>query len=92
MEQAAKYRKIREMIAAEIPEIKEEAKAIRQGRRAKLEEANKCRTIVPIVAKTVGTTVLQYDTGTADCTLVDAKPQTAEPCQFAPAKLVVYEK
>jgi DNA-binding XRE family transcriptional regulator len=38
-EQAAKYRRIREMIAAEIPEIKREAKAIRQGRRAKLEEA-----------------------------------------------------
>ena len=38
-EQAAKYRKIREMIAAEIPEIKREARALRQGRRAKLEEA-----------------------------------------------------
>ncbi len=38
-EQAAKYRKIREMIAAEIPEIKQEARAIRQGRRAKLQEA-----------------------------------------------------
>lgn len=38
-EQAAKYRKIREMIAGEIPEIKREAKALRQGRKAKLEEA-----------------------------------------------------
>ena len=37
-EQTANYRKIREMIAAEIPEIQEEARAIRQGRRAKLEE------------------------------------------------------
>ncbi len=37
-EQAAKYRKIREMIAAEIPEIKEEARAIRQGRSAKLDK------------------------------------------------------
>ena len=38
-EQAAKYRKIREMIAAEIPEIQEEARAIRHERRAKLQEA-----------------------------------------------------
>lgn len=38
-EQAAKYRRIREMIAAEIPEIKQEAKAFRQGRRAKIQEA-----------------------------------------------------
>ena len=38
-EQAAKYRRIREMIAAEIPEIKEEARAIRQGRQAKIGEA-----------------------------------------------------
>ena len=37
-EQAAKYRKIREMIAAEIPEIKEEARAIRHGRKAKLDD------------------------------------------------------
>jgi DNA-binding XRE family transcriptional regulator len=37
-EQAAKYRRIREMIAAEIPEIKQEAKALRQGRRAKIQE------------------------------------------------------
>jgi len=37
-EQAAKYRRIREMIA-EIPEIKEEARAIRQGRNAKISEA-----------------------------------------------------
>ncbi len=39
VDQAAKYRKIRAMIAAEIPEIKQEAKTLRQGRRAKLEEA-----------------------------------------------------
>ena len=38
-EQAAKYRKIREMIAAEIPEIKREAAALRQERRARLDEA-----------------------------------------------------
>lgn len=38
-EQAAKYRRIREMIANEIPEIKEEARAIRQGRNAKISEA-----------------------------------------------------
>ena len=38
-EQAAKYRQIREMIAAEIPEIKREVKALRQGRRAKIQEA-----------------------------------------------------
>lgn len=38
-EQAAKYRRIREMIAAEIPEIKQEAMAIRQGRRARIQEA-----------------------------------------------------
>jgi len=38
-EQAAKYRRIREMIAAEIPEIKQEAKALRQVRRARLQEA-----------------------------------------------------
>jgi DNA-binding XRE family transcriptional regulator len=38
-EQAAKYRRIREMIAAEIPEIKQEAKALRQGRRARIQEA-----------------------------------------------------
>ena len=35
-EQAEKYRRIREMIASEIPEIKEEARAIRQGRHAKI--------------------------------------------------------
>jgi ribosome-binding protein aMBF1 (putative translation factor) len=38
-EQAAKYRRIREMIAAEIPEIKQEARALRQGRRARIQEA-----------------------------------------------------
>jgi len=38
-EQAAKYRRIRELIAAEIPEIKQELKALRQGRRAKIQEA-----------------------------------------------------
>ena len=38
-EQAAKYRRIREMIAEEIPEIKAEARAIRQGRQAKIGEA-----------------------------------------------------
>jgi hypothetical protein len=38
-EQAAKYRKIREMIAAEMPEIKKEVKALRQGRRVKIQEA-----------------------------------------------------
>jgi ribosome-binding protein aMBF1 (putative translation factor) len=38
-EQAAKYRRIREMIAAEIPEIKEEARALRQRRRAGIQEA-----------------------------------------------------
>ena len=38
-EQAVKYRRIREMIANEIPEIKEEARAIRQGRNAKIGEA-----------------------------------------------------
>ncbi|MDB5384463.1 MAG: family transcriptional regulator [Planctomycetaceae bacterium] len=37
-EQAAKYRKIRAMIAAEIPEIKQEARAIRHGRRAGLDQ------------------------------------------------------
>lgn len=37
-EQAEKYRQIRELIASEIPEIKEEARAIRDGRRAKLNE------------------------------------------------------
>ncbi len=37
-EQAAKYRRIREMIAAEIPEIKQEAKTLRHGRRAKIQE------------------------------------------------------
>ena len=39
--QAAKYRRIREMIAEEIPEIKEEARAIRQGRQAIIGEAVK---------------------------------------------------
>ncbi|MFZ5831285.1 MAG: helix-turn-helix domain-containing protein [Planctomycetota bacterium] len=38
-EQAAKYRRIREMIAAEIPEIKQQARALRQGRRATIQEA-----------------------------------------------------
>ncbi len=38
-EQAEKYRRIREMIASEIPEIREEARLIRQGRQAKLGEA-----------------------------------------------------
>ena len=38
-EQAAKYRRIREMIAAEIPEIKQEASTLRQGRRARIQEA-----------------------------------------------------
>lgn len=38
-EQAAKYRKIRELIAAEIPEIKREGQALRQGRKAGLGEA-----------------------------------------------------
>ena len=38
-EQAEKYRRIREMIASEIPEIKEEARAIRQGRQAHIGEA-----------------------------------------------------
>ena len=38
-DQAAKYRRIREMIADEIPEIKAEARAIRQGRQAKIGEA-----------------------------------------------------
>jgi DNA-binding phage protein len=38
-EQAAKYRRIRGVIAAEIPEIRQEAKALRQGRRTKLQEA-----------------------------------------------------
>jgi DNA-binding XRE family transcriptional regulator len=37
-EQAEKYRRIREMIAEEIPEIKAEAHAIRQGRQAKMGE------------------------------------------------------
>lgn len=37
-EQAAKYRQIRKLIAAEIPEIKQEAQAMRLGRRAKLNE------------------------------------------------------
>ena len=37
-EQAAKYRQIREMIASEIPEIKQEARAMRLGRKAKLNE------------------------------------------------------
>ncbi len=40
-EQAAKYRRIRDMIASEIPEIKEEARAIRRGRNAKISEANR---------------------------------------------------
>ncbi len=40
-EQAAKYRRIREMIAEEIPEIRAEARAIRQERRAKIGEATK---------------------------------------------------
>lgn len=39
--QAAKYRRIREMIAEEIPEIKAEARAIRQGRQARIGEAVK---------------------------------------------------
>ena len=39
VEQAEKYRRIREMIAEEIPEIKEEARLIRQGRHAKIGEA-----------------------------------------------------
>ncbi|MCO6457549.1 MAG: helix-turn-helix transcriptional regulator [Pirellulaceae bacterium] len=38
-EQAAKYRRIREMIVAEIPEIKQEAKTLRQGRRVRIQEA-----------------------------------------------------
>ena len=38
-EQAAKYRLIREMIAAEIPEIKQEAKTLRQERRVRIQEA-----------------------------------------------------
>ena len=38
-EQAANYRKIREMIAAEIPEIKEEAQALREKRTAQLDHA-----------------------------------------------------
>jgi len=38
VEQAEKYRRIREMIANEIPEIKAEARAIRQGRQAKMGE------------------------------------------------------
>ena len=38
-EQAEKYRRIREMIATEIPEIKEEVRAIRQGRQAQIGEA-----------------------------------------------------
>jgi DNA-binding XRE family transcriptional regulator len=38
-EQAAKYRRIREMIAAEIPEIKQETKTLRQGRHARIQEA-----------------------------------------------------
>ena len=38
-EQAAKYRRIREMIAEEIPEIKAEARAIREGRQAKIGQA-----------------------------------------------------
>lgn len=38
-EQAAKYRRIREMIAEEIPEIKAAAHAIREGRQAKIGEA-----------------------------------------------------
>lgn len=37
--QAAKYRRIRELITAEIPEIKQEARARRQGRRARIQEA-----------------------------------------------------
>ncbi len=39
VEQAAKYRRIREMITAEIPEIMREANALRQGRRVKIQEA-----------------------------------------------------
>ncbi len=38
-EQAAKYRRIRELIAAEIPEIKKELHALRHGRYAKVQEA-----------------------------------------------------
>lgn len=38
-EQAEKYRRIRELIASEIPEIRAEARAIRQGRQANLKEA-----------------------------------------------------
>lgn len=38
-EQAEKYRRIREMIASEIPEIREESRAIRQGRQAQIGEA-----------------------------------------------------
>lgn len=38
-EQAARYRQIRELIVAEIPEIKQEAKALRQGRRVRIQEA-----------------------------------------------------
>ena len=38
-EQAEKYRRIRDMIASEIPEIKAEARAIRQGRQGKMGEA-----------------------------------------------------
>lgn len=38
-EQAANYRKIREMIAAEIPEIKSEVKALRHGRHSRIQEA-----------------------------------------------------
>jgi DNA-binding XRE family transcriptional regulator len=38
-DQAARYRRIREMIAEEIPEIKAEARAMRQGRQAKIGEA-----------------------------------------------------
>lgn len=38
-EQAAKYRKIREMISEEISVIKAEATALRQNRQAKITEA-----------------------------------------------------
>ena len=38
-EQAARYRKIRELISEEIPEIKHEAKAMRENRRVAIQQA-----------------------------------------------------
>ncbi len=38
-EQAARYRRLRELIAEEMPEIKREAQSLRRERRAKIHEA-----------------------------------------------------